>query len=72
MVLKNEVLSQFCYFQYIDMLREMGPKKWYWEEMRDIHAISYRFKENTEAASLLPEYSSKMLVSTKTRRKRRR
>jgi len=51
-------------FRYIDLLRSSGPQESYWREMQVLHEIAYKYKEKSEATSLLTSYSSKMLVST--------
>ncbi|KAJ0170062.1 hypothetical protein K1T71_014668 [Dendrolimus kikuchii] len=40
-------------FQYISMLRDEGPKKWVWEEQRDLMALEFRFKDTQEPRSLV-------------------
>ncbi len=32
-------------FQYLRLLRDVGPQKWIWEECRDINAMQFRFKD---------------------------
>ncbi|XP_026744064.1 insulin-degrading enzyme [Trichoplusia ni] len=40
-------------FQYIAMLRAEGPKKWVWEEQRDLMALEFMFKDAQEPRSLV-------------------
>ncbi|KAJ0170064.1 hypothetical protein K1T71_014670 [Dendrolimus kikuchii] len=56
-------LAHFCehmlflgtkkYPEYISMLRKEGPKKWVWEEQRDLMALKFRFKDTQEPRSLV-------------------
>ena len=32
-------------FEYIDMLQRQGPQAWFYEELRDIENIKFRFRE---------------------------
>ncbi|XP_039761918.1 insulin-degrading enzyme [Pararge aegeria] len=40
-------------FQYIEMLRAEGPRRWVWEEQRDLMAMEFRFKDAQEPRALV-------------------
>jgi secreted Zn-dependent insulinase-like peptidase len=46
------------------MLRDVGPQQWLWEEMRDVNAMSFRFKDKERPESLVSNLSSVMRVRT--------
>ncbi|XP_035713273.1 insulin-degrading enzyme [Folsomia candida] len=47
-------------FQYLQMLQEHGPQLWVWEEMKDVSAMLFRFKEKERPQSLVSRLSSIM------------
>ncbi|XP_022253443.1 insulin-degrading enzyme-like, partial [Limulus polyphemus] len=40
-------------FQYINMLKKVGPQQWIYEECRDIAAMTFRFKDRERPQSLV-------------------
>jgi len=44
------------------MLQEKGPQEWYWNEIKDIVAIGYRFREKSYATNLVTDLTSRMQV----------
>jgi secreted Zn-dependent insulinase-like peptidase len=44
------------------MLRDLGPQQWLWEEMRDVNAMLFRFKDKERPQSLVSNLSSVMHV----------
>ncbi|XP_026333644.1 insulin-degrading enzyme, partial [Hyposmocoma kahamanoa] len=40
-------------FEYIAMIKAMGPQRWVWEEQRDLLAMDFRFKDAQEPRSLV-------------------
>lgn len=45
------------------MLRKLGPQQWVWEEMRDVNAMLFRFKDKERPQSFVTHVSSSMHVS---------
>ncbi|CAG9789778.1 unnamed protein product [Diatraea saccharalis] len=43
-------------FQYISMVRSVGPQRWVWEEQRDLMAMEFRFKDAQEPRSLVTSH----------------
>ncbi|CAG7816471.1 unnamed protein product [Allacma fusca] len=47
-------------FQYLKMLTTKGPQKWIWEEMRDVNAVIFRFKDKQRPQSFVSNLTSIM------------
>ncbi|CAL8128505.1 unnamed protein product [Orchesella dallaii] len=47
-------------FEYLEMLRNLGPQKWIWDEMRDVNAMLFRFKDKEPPQSYVANISSSM------------
>jgi len=45
------------FFAYINMLRETGPQEWFWNEIKQLADIDFRFREPEEAS----EYSERLV-----------
>lgn len=45
------------------MLKSLGPQQWVWEEMRDVNAMLFRFKDKERPQSFVTHVSSSMHVS---------
>ncbi|GBP10041.1 Insulin-degrading enzyme [Eumeta japonica] len=43
-------------FQYFDMVKDEGPQRWIWEELRDLMAMEFRFKDTQEPLSFVAGY----------------
>ena len=55
----DEIVSLI--FQYINMLKEVGPQQWVFEECRDLSAMSFRFKEKGGSISFASNMSPRLL-----------
>ncbi|ODN05282.1 Insulin-degrading enzyme [Orchesella cincta] len=58
--LKNTDVIIHHMFEYLQMLRDLGPQKWVWEEMRDVNAMLFRFKDKERPQSFVTHISSSM------------
>eukprot|EP00798_Chlamydomonas_sp_ICE-L_P021127 gene21127-28014_t len=45
-------------FQYLQMMSEMGPQKWVWDELKAISEMKFMFQEETEAMDYVTSLSA--------------
>lgn len=56
--LKNWEQIVLHIFEYINLLKKEGPKKWIWDEVNEMSEINFKFKQKREAASTVSKMSS--------------
>nr|CAB3255240.1 insulin-degrading enzyme [Phallusia mammillata] len=49
-----------CMFQYIAMLRDVGPQEWVFNETKEISAMAFRFKDKQRPTSCVMKLSESM------------
>ncbi|CAG7838561.1 unnamed protein product [Allacma fusca] len=54
----DEVVLHF--FQYVEMLRNVGPQNWYWDELKTIRETEFRFQEDQCADYLVVDLVDQM------------
>jgi insulysin len=45
-------------YDYLKMLRELGPQKWFWDEQAALAEVDLRFQDKTDSASMVSQLAS--------------
>jgi len=53
----------FFYYQYVNMLKQDGPKEWIFEEYKDILSMNFRFKDKESPRSYVSNMVHNLHVS---------
>ncbi|CAK8675757.1 unnamed protein product [Clavelina lepadiformis] len=54
----NDIVT--CMYQYIDMLRKVGPQEWIFKEIQELNSLNFRFKDKERPTSCVLKLSSAM------------
>ncbi|KAI5961327.1 STE23 [Candida theae] len=47
-------------FDYLNLIKEQGPQKWIWEEIKSMSEVNFKFKQKSDAANTASKLSSSL------------